>query len=239
MMIYSTLSKKVENFVKFLKTPFFIGIISSLGVILMNCSSPETETEKLPVFNNEHGTPYLIIAQQPDISNTPLSINLNIDHIESMPFDGMFIHSIPWSWIAMDGEPINYQDLYINLSVLKGIYKKFQYNFLYVFINFPGDFWDDQVWEITAQNFAFLAKAAKEVGLKGIVYDNEEYHEGKWVNYGEDYKNPDYDLKEHAEQVMLRGKQVVEAMVDEFPEVEIFHYHGPYLSEPKTSTQKI
>ena len=37
-----------------------------------------------------------------------------------------------------------------------------------------------------------MAKAAKEVGLKGIVYDNEEYQEGKWLNYGEDYKNPDY-----------------------------------------------
>jgi hypothetical protein len=160
-----------------------------------------------------------------------------------MPFDGMFIH-INQSWLVMDGgKPLSYDSIYSDISVLKGVFKKFKYNYLYVFIRYPGDFWDDRVWEITAQNFAKMAKAAKAVGFHGIVYDNEEYGSGttvrKWLNYGEVYRNPNYDLNQHRDQVMLRGKQVMEAMVKEFPDIEIFTFHGPYLSEPKTPYERI
>ncbi len=211
---------------------FFSALISSALTIIIGCSSPEPDFEELPEFKNVNGTPYLVMAQQPGASNQPVNIKKNIEHIESMPFDGMFVQIIPWSWTVMNGDSMSYENIYSELSVLKGVFKKFQYNFLYIFINYPGDFWDDRVWEITTQNFALMARAVRETGLKGIVYDNEEYQEGRWLNYGEDYKNPNYDLDEHAEQVMFRGKQVMEAMVMEFPEIEIFNYHGPYLSEP-------
>jgi len=215
-------------------TVFFLGLLIVSGMMNMTgCSTVQPEIEKLPEFQNENGATYLLVAQQPDASNTPENIVRNIEHIESMPFDGMFINLIPWSWTAMDGDSIAYMDIYNKLSVLNGAFGKFQHNFLYIFINYPGDFWDDEVWEITAQNFAFMARAATEVGLKGIVYDNEEYQEGRWLNYGEDYRNPDYNMEEHADQAQLRGKQVMEAMVKEFPEIEIFNYHGPYLSEPR------
>ncbi len=199
------------------------------------CANSEDGVEPLPKFENPHGRPFLLLAQQPDASNTPESIRVNINHIESMPFDGMFIHLIPYSWLVMKGDSIGYEDIYNKLSPIHNLFNTFHHNFLYVFIDFPGDLWDDEVWEITSRNFAYMAKAARDYGLKGIVYDNEEYQDGKWVNYGEDYQNPDYSLEEHANKTLLRGKQVMEAMILEFPEIEIMHYHGPYLSEPKTS----
>ena len=215
-----------------------ISVLLLLG-ISQGCSSDEPLVDQLPEFHNKNGTPYLLLAQQPGTSNQPESIKLYIDHIESMPFDGMFIHLVPYSWLVMKGDSISYEDIYNKLSPIKNVFNTFQHNFIYIFIDFPGDLWADEVWEITARNFAHMARAARDYGLKGIIYDNEEYQEGKWMNYGEDYQNPDYTLEEHADKTIMRGKQVMEAMIAEFPEIEILHYHGPYLSESSTSVPAI
>jgi len=229
--------KELRIYLKNLLLPLFC--LFFMLCCLSGCSSNEPEIDSLPEFQNTNGTPYLVLAQQPDNSSTPESIKNNIEHIESMPFDGMFVHVVPWSWLLMNGDSVSYEDIDSKTSILKNLFTRFQYNFLYIFINLPGDFWDDEVWKITAKNFANMARAAKENGLSGIVFDNEEYQEGKWLNFGEDYQNPNYNLEEHAAQVTLRGKQVMEAMVEEFPEIEVFNYHGPYLSEPKYSIPAI
>ena len=184
------------------------------------------------------------MAQQFRNNTLPAEIRKNIEYIESMPFDGMFIH-IPQSWQVMDGgKSLSYDSIYSEIGILNKAFKKFKYNYLYIFIKYPGDFWDDKVWEITAENYGKMARAAKEVGFKGIVYDNEEYGKGptikKWLNYGDEfYRNPKYDLNQHRDQAMFRGKQVMVAMVEEFPQVEVFNFHGPYLSEPKTNREQI
>jgi hypothetical protein len=182
--------------------------------------------------------PYLIMAQRPTPAGYPAVIVKNMEHIENQPFDGMFLNSVA-GWNLMNGQSVSYDSIYEEFAVLKGVFKKFRHNFIYIFNNFPGDFWDDEVWEITAQNFAGMAKVAKELGFSGIVYDNEEYRPKKWHNYGENYRNPAYDLNQHRDQVILRGKQVMEAMVAEFPSIEVFTYHGPYLSEPNYRTPSI
>ncbi len=191
----------------------------------VSCTSEKSKSTKI-----EQKT-LLIIAQRPTPSGYPAVIVNNIATIESYPFDGMFINSVV-GWHIMSGKPISYDSIYHEFKMLKGVFKKFDSNFLYVFTDFPGDFWDDNAWKITANNFANMAKVAKELNFKGLIYDNEEYLKGKWMNYGESYKNPKYDLNQHRDQVILRGKQIMEAMVAVFPEVEIFTYHGPYLSEP-------
>ena len=174
---------------------------------------------------------FLIMAQRPTPEGYPAVIVNNIAHIESQPFDGMFINSVA-GWNLMNGQAVSYDSIYNEFSMLKGAFKKYTHNFIYIFINYPGDFWNDTAWAITAQNFANMAKVAKTLGFKGVVYDNEEYRPKKWLNYGESYRNPKYDLLQHRDQVILRGKQIMEAMIKEFPGVEIFNYHGPYLSEP-------
>jgi len=206
---------------------FIFGGLFLLGFIFYGCK----EEIRTPIGKSKNDRPLLIMAQRPTPAGYPLVISKHMDHIESMPFDGMFINS-PICWRLMNGDAVSYEKIAEELSPLKDAYKKFSHNFIYVFIDFPGDFWDDETWQITARNFGNMARVAKEFGFAGIVYDNEEYLDGRWLNYGEDYKNPDYDLEEHKDQVILRGKQVMEAMVMEFQDIEVFTYHGPYLSEP-------
>lgn len=189
-------------------------------------------------YIKDRSGPFLIMAQRFTPSSYPEVMINNLSCIESMPFDGMFINTAI-GWKLMSGEPVSYEQISEEVKVLKGAFKKFDHNFLYIFINYPGDFWNDTVWTITAQNFANMAKTAKDLGCVGIVYDNEEYRPKKWLNYDEDYRNPRYDLDQHRDQVMLRGKQLMEAMVSEFPKIEILNFHGPYLSEPKTNHEEI
>lgn len=200
------------------------------AIILAAQKNPESG--KTADVKNDNG-PFLILAQRPTPEGYPAVIAKQLDRIENLPFDGMFINSVA-GWRLMRGEKYPYEKMWEEFAVLENAFRKFEHNYLYIFIDFPGDLWDDAAWDITVENFANMARIAKKLACKGIVYDNEPYMEGRWENYGEDYQNPDYDLAAHGEQVRYRGKQVMEAMAAIYPEIEIFNYHGPYCSEPKT-----
>lgn len=214
-----------------------IGFILGSMIFSQYCSPPKPQSDQAK-FHTVKKNPMLLVAQKPTQSNLPIRIKENIEYIESMPFDGMFVNTAN-SQQVMNGRPLSYNSIYDELSVLNNTFKKFRYNFLSVFIHFPGDLWDDRVWEITAQNFAKMAKAAKAVGFRGIVYDNEEIEGKKWLNYNDENRNPNYDLLQHRDQSILRGKEVMEAMVTEFPELELIICNGPYLSEPNYRTPGI
>ena len=210
---------------------FIFGII----VLASSCSDLDPDNNDLP--ENPKKLPLLVLAQHPgDMTTMPASIAENIAHIESLPFDGIFIKSDA-GWLAMGGKALNWVDVSSEFAPLKGAFKKLKNNFLMIFVDFPGDLWEaEEAWKITAKNFALMARIAKELGCKGIVYDNEEY-KTRWHSYNYNYNNtnnPAYNRKEHASQTTLRGKQVMEAMVEVFPEIEVLVYHGPYLSEPRT-----
>ncbi|NOK61867.1 MAG: hypothetical protein GFH27_549281n11 [Chloroflexi bacterium AL-W] len=167
-----------------------------------------------------------------ETTRTP-NIVQNIDYIESLPFDGMVV-DVPVGWQVMEGEPLDYNDIYDEwLTPLENIFQTYTHNFLRAQIMNPGDVFDDEQWEITVQNWRLMARAAREAGFVGIFLDNEEYYE-PWFNYPEDYNNPPYSLEAYQAQTQLRGRQIMEAVVDEFPDIDIIFLHGPYVSEPAT-----
>jgi hypothetical protein len=185
--------------------------------------------------------PYLILLQrrtgEVHTSRTPYILE-NIEYIETLPIDGMVVNIAP-SWEIMLGEPVSYDEIYGHwLAPLQGQFQKFTQNFVEVLIDDPGDVFDDAAWQITVDNWRAMARAARDAGFVGIFFDNEEY-KGQWLNYPEDYVNPTHTLEEYREQTRLRGTQIMDAVVAEFPEVVFLVYHGPYLSEPKTPLEVI
>ncbi len=201
-------------------------------LMLTNCSN-NSSSSNLPKSDK-----LLLLAQRPTPVGYPAVLVKNIEYIETLPFDGMFLNSFS-GWNIMNGKPVSYDSIYSEFGVLKGAFKKFKHNFISVFINYPGDLWDDKAWANTAQNFANMAKVAKELDCKGILFDNEEYLPKKWLNYDEDYRNPNYNLQQHGNQTILRGKQIMEAMIAVFPNIAVMHMHGPYLSEPNYRIPKV
>ena len=185
------------------------------------------------------GPPYLILLQgyvSGSLYNPkPDNIAANIGIFESLPFDGMTIEMTSAN-ATMQGAPISYQTYYDELSPVRGKFTKFTQNFVLVKSQKPGDLFDNAAWNTTAQNFANLARAAKDVGLKGIMFDNEEYFAAKWTNFPEDYgAAPSHTYSEYRTKARQRGTQVMQAIVAQYPNITMFgSLHGPYESEPLT-----
>ncbi|MBA3704643.1 MAG: T9SS type A sorting domain-containing protein [Bacteroidetes bacterium] len=184
--------------------------------------------------------PYLILlqggtnyTQSCGVDTRTKCVIQNINTIESMPFDGMSLNMVASWGLMKPGQSFSYNAIYNELGPLKGIFKKFTKNFVTVNINNPGDLFDDVVWNTVISNFKNLAQAAKDAGLVGIFFDNEEY-DLKWMNFPEDYPGTTKTVKQYQDQSELRGKQIMQAIVSIFPKAIILVYHGPYLSEPKT-----
>jgi hypothetical protein len=208
-----------------------------LGSAQVACGDLSVPTGTVP----RSDPPYLILLQRRTVevhtNRTPYILD-NLAYIESLPFDGMVVN-IPPSWTVMRDQPITYDDVYDDwLAPLQGKFTRFTQNFVEVMIDDPGDVFDDAAWRVTVENWRTMARAARAAGFVGIFFDNEEYT-GRWLNYPEDYDDPDHTLDEYRAQTRLRGSQIMRAIVAEFPEVVFLVYHGPYLSEPKTPDEVI
>jgi hypothetical protein len=167
------------------------------------------------------------------LSDRTQSILRHIAYLESLPFDGMVV-DIPGGMQTMAGQPLEYELYFAGfLRPLRTGFRTLKHNFVRVQNNDPGDLFDDAAWTVTVENWRKLARATREAGFVGIFFDNEEYW-NPWLNYPEDYDRPARSLGQYRTQAQLRGRQVMEAIVAEFPDIRIVFAHGPYLSEPKT-----
>jgi hypothetical protein len=172
---------------------------------------------------------------------TPGYIASNLGFLESQPFNGLVVYlrnqsmTINASIGVMTKNPMSYADISSVLDPIRNLpFAQLKENFGFVIGNDPPDFFDD--WSVPIQNFANLARALKEAGLKGFVFDNEQYF-APWADYPTGVSYPLVSLASYETQVRLRGRQVMEAMVAEFPEIVVITLHGPYISEPDAPWQ--
>ena len=80
------------------------------------------------------------------------------------------------------------------------------------------DWRDDGAWAVAADNLAFLAEFARDTGLAGIAFDEEDYSEGRQF-FKVEGDPPDAEL---AALVRRRGRQVFEAVFRAYPDI-MFH----------------
>ncbi len=185
---------------------------------------------------------HMINWPQSHISGAPANLIDNWDYIETLPFDGVVIF-IPTFRNVMSDSILTYQSVYHDskLSQLAEKFDKVHNNFLMAWSAAPPlDAFDN--WDQIFANFAVYAKAAHDAGCSGIVFDDEQYYR--------DYSKPDgkggiweypldvkyssiYTAAEYRVQMRLRGRQMMEAMIAQFPDIQIIVTHGPYWSEPQ------
>ena len=75
-------------------------------------------------------------------------------------------------------------------------------------------------------------------GFAGFYFDVEEYGD-PWLDFPEDYDAPVADLAAYREQTRLLGRQVMEAVAEEWPAAVVLFTFGPWLSEPETPDEVI
>jgi len=99
--------------------------------------------------------------------------------VEQLPFSGFVVVGNVYTSYVMSADSnsndVTYQRVWEEVKSLQNLFTKKTENFLRINIDFPGDFWDDAIWQKTTNNFAAVAKAAKNLGFKGILFDDEPY----------------------------------------------------------------
>lgn len=110
---------------------------------------------------------------------------VNHKHISQLPFSGFTMVGNHYTDLVMEeGRRLTYDYIWNEVKGVQHLYPNKE-NFLQVNIHFPGDFWDNVAWEQVSKNFALVAQVAKDLGFKGIVFDDEPYSKTaqKMVNF--------------------------------------------------------
>lgn len=168
---------------------------------------------------------------------TPAFIRDNLKFLESQPFDGIAVYvrspdlSVNVTTSVLDRRALTDEQVAKVLQPIAGLpFKTLRHNFAAVLSCNPPDLFED--WAVVIRNFGILARAAREAGLKGIYFDNENYG-ARWADYPSGVAQPRKPLADYQAQARLRGKQAMEAMVAVFPDIVVLSLHGPYVSEPR------
>ncbi len=96
-------------------------------------------------------------------------------------------------------------------------------NFL-LFQSQPGDvdWFDDAGWAYITETARLAGYAAREAGLKGIMFDPEPYtHPYAQFDYLRQPNQADHTFEEYVAQARLRGRQFFSAIQSEFPDVTV------------------
>ena len=108
--------------------------------------------------------------------------------------------------------------------------KKFKWNLIIAGCMGPTTNWfNDQEWAQRCHNFAMFARLARRAGLKGIMFDDEEYGAGCVWDYGELRRRGAVQGKTLAEvqaKVRQRGREFARAICREFPNIVLWTLHG-------------
>jgi hypothetical protein len=161
---------------------------------------------------------------------TPQFVHDHVAEMEKLPFDGLTI-TIPGLGDKVQRQtPVTYAQFAAALAPLRTTrFARLTNNFAMAYASPAGSVFAD--WSVPISNFANLARAAREAGLAGIVYDNEEYF-GAVADYPGTC--PGHTLAECQTQARLRGHQVMDAMRAVWPDITVMSMYGPWVSEPQT-----
>ena len=91
----------------------------------------------------------------------------------------------------------------------------------------PGDvdWFDDAAWREVVNHWRLLARLAKQGNLRGLLYDAEPYTKPfSQFRYGAQAKAKEHTFDEYRAKARQRGREVMRAVAEEFPDITIFSY---------------
>ncbi len=155
----------------------------------------------------------------------------NLREMEQTPFDGV---RILLDVTDEQGRKVDLQAAFRNerwkrewfadaIAKLKAVRsEKLTDNFLSVGPGSKVDWFDDAAWEQVVDHLRIAAWVAKEGGLKGILFDPEKGTSQPAFSYNRQPNRERYSFAEYAAKVRQRGREAMEAMAEEYPDMVIF-----------------
>jgi hypothetical protein len=228
-------SIKMLQLNSFLKVMFF-----STACFFLQTSNAQTR-QKGAITDCNRNQPRLILLNSIYTEAMTSNIVKNISYIDTLPFDGIVLNGGDmwntfgngFSEAAFRNTEIPYSEILAQLQPLSGKFKNLKHFFIQINVVKTADFFDD--WSVIINNWRMTARALKEAGpeFAGIFFDNEEYTASRLWHYPDNVDYKSKSLAEYIAQARMRGRQIMEACLEEFPEIKIITAHGPYWSEPK------
>lgn len=159
----------------------------------------------------------------------PANVARNMDFIETTGIDGVALNTnVGWQ-VMLNG--VTYDDAMRELDPMQGKMQKVSANFLltYVMNVDPFDSWDEVI-----DSWVALARAARDTGLTGFIFDNEPYNGDVWIYPGDVEHAAAQSLAQYQEQYRKRGKELMAALSATWPQLQFLVMHGPYVSDSRT-----
>lgn len=169
---------------------------------------------------------------QPDVAQ----FRRDLAQFEKTPFDGVILFvpgkqpdGTPFTSFnnLFSREPWNeamFADPVADLKAARST--KVTENFLILW-SLPGDvdWFDDAGWAVVAEKFRIMARVARSGGLRGILFDPEQYGEKhKAWRYLSQTNWAQRTFADYSAKVRQRGGETMRAMAGEFPDLTLFGY---------------
>ena len=169
----------------------------------------------------------------------------HLAEMEKQPFDGVVLELIGRT---ADGKPCPLRPAFCNqvwqpawfqtnIDQLRACKcKRFTDNFITVGAN-PGDvdWFDDAGWRQVVEHWRIAAWIAKQSGCKGLLFDPEPYTAPHLqFGYAAQAGHKQHSFNEYAEKARQRGRQIMHAVVKEYPNITLFCYFMNSVSATAT-----
>ena len=185
-------------------------LLLTLTISLVSCA-PQIKPPVQPPSSPPAESKYAIAILQPNATDS-LAQTVASKAVCNAKYNGVSVWTTNTLRLMTDRP--SYQQLYNDLLPAKGLCKDV---WVYVWTYKPGLFANDAAWLPTIDAFGRLAKAVKDLGFKGILFDNEPYNGTIEDTWGENV--PPADLP----YAYKRGQQIAAAIGD----VPFFVFNGP------------
>lgn len=194
-------------------------------------SGGTSATDAGPETGADAGTSCALLIKYGLDIPTPSHVAANVAKVDAMPFDGLVVTLPVQSAAIQRPTPVSAAAIESALAPMKqASLAKVRHNFVRVLATHGGSF-DD--YTTPAANFRALAAAARDAGLEGIFFDNEEYFPELGPVWGSGACGSS-DLTTCQAAARAAGKLVMAEMIAEWPTVTVIVLYGPWVSEPKT-----
>jgi len=162
-------------------------------------------------------------------------LRANLPEMENRPFDGVVIGAVGhtdqgrpchlhWAFLDQKWRREWFDHCLANLKACK--FARLTDNFLLFGAN-PGnvDWFDDPGWANIVAHWRIAAWLARQGGLKGILFDPEAYAPPHaQFRYSAQPQRNKHPFDAYAAKARERGRQVMAAVVQEFPDITLFCY---------------
>ena len=177
-------------------------------------SAAHSDTQKLLLFQQQLPTAELMATE--------------VAAIDALPFDGI-VFTIPSMHSFRGDVPLSYEHLMAELLPAANAQRELRRvrsNFVHVRLVQVNPF-TTQV-ETLKQSLGNLARAARDAGITGIVYDNEDYTKDTWPP---EFACPGADLVTCRAEAKQAGAAIMAAMIAEWPDIQVMTTLGPFYGD--------